>query len=438
MYKTLSAPLTVQIEIVSACTSKCVHCYNFWRRDDDFTENRLSSGQIKMVMKKLSESKVFDVVITGGEPLLNKKGLLVCLEEARKYGIGTSLNSNLAILNKDYARELKERGIKQVLTSLHGPTAEIHDSIVQRKGSFNKTLLGIKLALEEEMGITVNMVVTRANLKHVKETAQLVSLLGVKNFAATKAGIPGNCTDFSEFSISLEDFRAYLEDLYVAGQEFKLNVDVLESYPLCGIKEVGRYKKFTGRKCLAGVTTFTIASDGNIRPCSHLDISYGNIFTESINDIWIRMEEWRRGDFLPSDCKGCKLLKLCGGGCRMEAKMRAESLSALDPYSSPNDVSFCDEILKSHHRKDEMSDKKISFFALNKVKWRKEPFGTTVVASKRSRVFLDEDGTKVLEQFKEGVIYDVNDKTLNWQGLNLQDFLLKLAEKKVIILKERR
>lgn len=438
MYKTLSAPLTVQIEIVSACTSKCVHCYNFWRRNDDFSENKLFPDQIRIIMKKLHESKIFDIVITGGEPLLNKRGLFVCLEEVGKYNIGASLNSNLVILTRDYARELKKLGIRQILTSLHGPTAEIHDSIVQKKGSFDKTLLGIKLTIEEGIGVTANMVVTNANLKHVKKTAQLVSLLGVKNFAATKAGIPGNCTDFSKFSISLEDFRNYLEDLYSVGQEFNLNVDVLESYPLCGIKEVVKYKQFTGRKCLAGVTTFTVSSNGDVRPCSHLDVSYGNIFTEDINNVWMKMEKWRNGDFLPQDCRVCKLLKVCGGGCRMEAKMRIGSLSALDPYSLPDDVSFCNEILKSHRRKDERIKKSVSIFVLNKVKWRKEPFGAIILASKRSRVFLDENGANVFAQFKEGVVYDVGDKTLNWQGLNLQDFLLELAEKKVITLKERR
>lgn len=438
MYKTLVAPLTAQIEIISACTSKCVHCYNFWRRNDDFIESKLSTDQIKAILKKLYELKVFDIVITGGEPLLNKKGLFSCLEEARKYGIGVSLNSNLTILNRDYVKEIKDRGIKQILTSLHGPTAEIHDSIVQIKDSFNKTLSGIKLAIDENIIITANMVVTNANLKYVKETARLVSSLGIKNFTATKAGTPGNCTDFSEFSINLKDFRIYLEDLYSAGQEFELKVDVLESYPICGIKEIERYKQFTGRKCLAGVTTFTIASNGYVRPCSHLDISYGNIFTEDIRNIWMKMEEWRNGDFLPQDCKKCKLLKVCGGGCRMEAKMKLGSLSALDPYSSLKDVSYCDNILKSNCNKNESNDKAISLFSLNKVKWRKEPFGATVAVNKRFRVFLDENGTKALEQFKEGVIYDARDKTLDWQGLDSQDFLRELEKKRIIILKERR
>lgn len=432
MYKTLSAPLTVQIEIVSACTVKCVHCYNFWRKDDDPSESSLCSSQIKVIMKKLYESKVFDIVITGGEPLLNKNGLFTCLEEAERCNMGVSLNSNLTILTRGYARELKKRGVRQILTSLHGPTSEIHDSTVQRKGSFDKTLIGIKSAIEEGIGITVNMVVTNSNLKYVKETAHMVSLLGVKNFTATKAGTPGNCTDFSEFSMSLEDFRGYLEDLYDAGQRFGLNVDALESYPLCGIKEVDRYKQFTGRKCLAGVTTFTIAGNGDVRPCSHLDVSYGNIFTEDLNAIWIKMEEWRRGDFIPNDCKGCKLLKMCGGGCRMEAKMRAGSLSALDPYSSPKDVSCCGEILKSRHKKNEPIEKVVSSFILNRAKLRREPFGLTVAVNKRYRVFLDEDGAKVLEQFKEGVVYSTEDKTLNWQGLDSQGFLLELEKKKVI------
>ena len=38
MYKTLSAPLVVQVEISEKCPNRCLHCYNFWRRNDKKTK----------------------------------------------------------------------------------------------------------------------------------------------------------------------------------------------------------------------------------------------------------------------------------------------------------------------------------------------------------------------------------------------------------------
>lgn len=30
-YKTLSAPITTQVEVTETCNLLCSHCYNFWR-----------------------------------------------------------------------------------------------------------------------------------------------------------------------------------------------------------------------------------------------------------------------------------------------------------------------------------------------------------------------------------------------------------------------
>lgn len=434
MYKTLSAPLTAQIELCNVCTSKCVHCYNFWRREP-FTKKHLSVEQIELILKKLADAKVFDIIITGGEPLLNKKGLLKCLEDSQKYGIGVSLNSNLLPLTEKYVKDLKERGIESILTSIHGPNAEIHDNIVQTKGAFDKLSRSIHLALYEEIRIIANMVVHRANLNYVKETARAAHSLGIKKFTSTRAGCPGNCVDFSNISISLEEFRGYLRDLYEIGQELSIDTDVLESYPLCGIRELDTFNAFTGRKCLAGVTTFTIGCDGDVRPCTHQDISYGNILSEDVSDIWARMMEWRNGKLIPDICQQCQLLPLCGAGCRMEAKTINGSLSSMDPYSSPEDIAHCIQTLENRKKKNlenTQSIKNISSFSLNpKIRWREEAFGSVII-SKKSCVYLDHNGTNIFKQLQKGKVYLSGDDKIDWSGLNPEDFLFELDAKNVI------
>ncbi|MEK7212464.1 MAG: hypothetical protein AAB686_02195, partial [Patescibacteria group bacterium] len=152
-----------------------------------------------------------------------------------------------------------------------GPNAEIHDELAQCPGSFRRTIRGIRLLLDAGVWVVANMVVSKRNKGFLKETAKLAKSVGIKSFSSTRAGCPGNCPDFSQFSLTLQDFRDYLESLYQVGAEERIRVGVLESYPLCAIKEVERYLDFTGRHCFAGVTTLTVADDGAVRPCSHLD-----------------------------------------------------------------------------------------------------------------------------------------------------------------------
>lgn len=431
LYQTLSAPINCQLELTTSCNHNCSHCYNFWRKDLERRDSSLGKAAVSEIVKKLADAKVFDIIITGGEPLMKYDVLTHCIREARDAELGISLNSNLVPLTRVRARELHSLGIKQVLISLMGPSAEVHDEIARSKGSFERVVRNIQMAQEEGIQIVVNMVISKANLLYIKSTAKLVSSIGVKKFAATKAGCPGNCLDFSQFSLSKGEFQQYLQDLQEIGEELNLATDALEGYPLCGIGDLDRYYSFIGRKCYAGVTTMTVASNGEVRPCSHLDVSYGNLLKEDLAEIWARMGVWRDGIYLPIICKGCKLLPACGGGCRMEAKMRNGSLSTMDPYCSPENVESSLASLQDHRSR--LSKKKpLGSFGIKPYRYRRESFGVTILAGK-FRAFLNTAGYELLKQFETGVQYSLADKRIKWGTLDSGSFIRGLIQKGIAV-----
>ena len=440
MYKTLSAPLVVQIEIESACPNTCIHCYNFWRKDNGIKSynNHLSIENVEVIMHKLAEAKVFEVVFTGGEPLLNKPALFYGIKLAKKFGIGVSLNSNLIPLTEKDAAFLKTSGVHSILTSMMGPNADIHDAITLRDGSFEDTIRGIRYLQKVNLSPAVNIVLSQKNKSYLKETIKFLASVNIKYISSTRAGCPGNCSDFSALSLSLGDFRTYLEELYSAGQEVGISVGVLESYPYCGIKELLRYQRFLGRRCSAGVTTITIGPNGSVRPCSHLDIQYGNLLIEDIENIWLKMDEWRNGSMIPLECKKCSLLEVCGGGCRMEAKMRCGSLNAMDPYSSPKDISFS---LRQFHNLPKRDAKTMSAFSLSeKVHMRGENFGSVVFVAHRFKAYLNQRATDFLMKLKPKRVYST-EEVIKWGDYGneeLKRFLSKLADKKIILQRPRK
>lgn len=432
MYKTLSAPLVSQVEISGRCPNRCLHCYNFWRQSDESVlPADFSIDEIDRVMGQLLNYRIFHVVLTGGEPLLNKTALFRALEKASLGGITINVNSSLVTLTVGDAKHLKELGVSSILTSIMGPNAEIHDNIAQRPGAFLETVRGIRLLQKTEVPVNVNMVVSQKNKNFLRETAQFVKSLRVKHFNSTRAGCPGNCYDFSELSLTIKDFRAYLTELHDIGEEEQIQVGVLESYPLCAIKEVKRFKAFTGRRCLAGVTTITVASDGYVRPCSHLDINYGNLFKEDLSDIWNRMQEWRNGNFLPETCKSCKVLPWCGGGCRMEAKTRNGSLDATDPYVVLDDVDYVLSELEAGEEK-ELAPLPTTFQLNPKVKWRSEDFGGVVFIDQRFGCYLNNSALKLLRGLSFNQSYQLSDFADQFTSDN-GNFVQKLYNKKIFI-----
>lgn len=435
MYKRLNCPLVVQCEITSECNENCIHCYNYWRKDSAKTKkgSTFSMEAIDNLIDQLASHGVFHIVFTGGEPLLDKKKLFRALEKARKAGLSTGLNSNLNPLTLNDARLLKELNVTNVLTSLMAHTPELHDYIAQQTGSFSRTIQGIRFLQEVNIPLQVNMVVSKQNKDYIRDTARFVKSLGIKHFNATRAGCPGNCTDFSDMSLSINEFRNYLAELYDIREKEQIGVGVLESYPLCAIKELTKYKDFTGRRCMAGVTTITIASDGAVRPCSHLDIGYGNIFNEDLNVIWGRMQEWRNGDFLPQNCRTCKLLLQCGGGCRMEAKMQNGNIASLDPYTMPEDVEYAtSELSKAAQRSLQCSHLPNAFKVNPKIRWRSENFGAVVFIGSRFKCYLNAAATDFLKSLDINRVYKLSNFAKNF-GSNVEQFLIHLYNRQIFI-----
>ena len=432
MYKTLSAPLVVQIEATYRCPCKCRHCYNFWRQyADTKTMPSLTVKQMSRITDQLIGYKIFHAVMTGGEPLVNKRVVFSGIEKLRENNITVGVNSNLIPLKPQDAKLLKTLGVSGVLTSLLGPDADSHEAITLKPGSFNATIRGIQLLQEAGVPVMVNMVISKASQHSLRATAKFVKRLGITRFYSTRAACPGNCLNFSDLALSLDEFRAYLKEFHQIGIDEGLKVGVLESYPLCGMKDVDVFTEFTGRMCLAGVTSLTVGADCNIRPCSHLDETYGNILTEELTAIWNRMQGWRTGAFLPETCKLCKLLPKCGGGCRMEAKMINGSLNALDPYSSLEDIQYILSLNKIREKKQ--LQPLSSAFQLNpKVRWRDESFGSIVYLGQSSGCFLNRDATEFVKKLRFGRNYRIC-KIVSKYGEGTEEFLQGLCEKKVLI-----
>jgi len=433
MNNRLKSPINVQIEVTSKCTSECIHCYNFWRKKECGSMpgnfGALKKDDAKTIMQKLKDAEVFQITITGGEPLMNYPTTLSCIELARCMDMAVGLNSNMVPLNKKRAVELKQAGLNHILTSILGPNAEIHDRITQRPSSFKRLISAVKIAHDAGLRISANMVVSQLNFDQVKATAEIVAGLGIKSFMATKAGCPGNCSDFSQIAPSHAQLVMFLNDLCWVHDHLGLHVDTLEPVPLCGLHGVKRPDLFTNRKCTAGVTTMTVSYDGSVRPCSHLDESYGNVLMEDLDVIWARMDPWSQMFQTPTECSSCEMLNRCGSGCRMEAKTRTGEINGLDPFAKIEHVKEMTEILTTLQKPSEII--LVKDFKTTKFKLRCEDFGGVCVAG-RTHAYLDHRGFEVLKQLDEETVYSLTTPNIDWKGLDPQKFVSGLIRRRVV------
>lgn len=331
MFIKLSAPVAVQWELTSWCNHFCIHCYNYWRHG---TKNVFEPDleAYDKVSQAMAANKVFAATLTGGEPLVALDAAFPYLIRLRDAGIVLSMNTNLTLLTPRKVEQLNELGVRAITTSLMSYDPTTNDYLANAPSAFNRVVEGIRLALESGFYLVVNMVVSKHNLAHVFATAEFLKSLGVENFSATKVSTPGNAPEaFDGMRLGMDEFHLMLSELLRVRDELGMNIDSLEFYPYCSLPDQASANAFGGRMCTAGKTACTIGDDGEVRPCSHAPMAYGNLKTDDLWEVWDRQNPWRSGEMLPEKCRTCPAQLMCMGGCKIEALVEYGSLNAPDP-----------------------------------------------------------------------------------------------------------
>ena len=329
--------------------------------------------------------------------------MLKGFEIGREAGLECALNSNLTLLTPAIAKELKRLKIG-ILTSILSYDRALHDSITHTPGSFERLVEGIRLALEWGIPVSANMVVMRMNAGDIYETGKFVHLLGVTGFRATKVHPAQGSTCFEDIKLPPEGIAPIFDTLIRLREEFELKVDSLTTYPMCLLKDMSRYGEFLSkRNCSAGKTGCTIGADGQVRPCGHSDLTYGNAIEESLLDIWPRLEAWRDGSMLPQECKDCKFVVQCTGGCRMDCKYYG-CISGMDPYATGKDF----EYVPKKPEPIPLVEPWARFKVNPALKLREESFGTALIVAGSFKSVVTADSAELLSELGQSA-FSVNE-----------------------------
>jgi MoaA/NifB/PqqE/SkfB family radical SAM enzyme len=155
---------TRRVKIVTGlkCNIQCVFCYY---RDNLNAPNR-TFDEIKKDLLYAKKRGVIEVDFSGGEPTVHPE-LPLLIETAKSLGMERIciISNGFRLADKKYIKSLKDSGLDEILFSLHGSTPEIHDSLTNITGSFERISQALNNAAEENIKIRTNTVVNRMNYK---------------------------------------------------------------------------------------------------------------------------------------------------------------------------------------------------------------------------------------------------------------------------------
>lgn len=260
---------TCNIELNRRCVLRCKHCYIPFEklngRELEMFDN-YSLKEIKNLFVSLKKMGVFFIVLTGGEPFLNKN-IRNFFNEANDQGFVVEIFSNLQQIPDWLINNPMKYRINRFQTSIYSIDPKVHDLVTSKKGSLKNTLKNLRL------------------LKKLGYQVEVASPLMCFNFDTREKTRKYFADRHITQSFSWPIVNEYYEGckgkyvLNITKEQFLQFVDENPDYVMC--------PDFSDKKyiCGAGRILLSISANGDVFPCSQFPKKMGNIKEFSIEKI---------------------------------------------------------------------------------------------------------------------------------------------------------
>jgi radical SAM protein with 4Fe4S-binding SPASM domain len=307
---------SVNLELTAECNLKCMHCYGKFGNGHF---NELTLEEIQDVAEQLKKMQVYEVSLSGGEPLLRGEFFDIAKDFAGR-GFGVNLMTNGSLVDEHMADNIAAAGIQSVSVSLDGVRSDTHDPFRGVRGSFQKTMKGIELLNDRGIRLKLYTVLNRLNSGEMKALLQLYRRLDA-TYSVSRTLTRGKPRENKHLLFSTREFPRIYEK-FLAAEEIVFH-GVASRIKEGGSEELAQRPVEERPRCHAGVHTLNIRPDGTVTPCASLtepDFAMGNVRKKLIEDIWLEPEgaapQIRELKAIELEkCSDCQFLDQCGSGC---------------------------------------------------------------------------------------------------------------------------
>ena len=337
--KHTSNPIYMTLGITSNCNYHCKHCGNDsnTKKDTD-----LKKDEVYDLIDQMVSMNLLKLNFTGGEPLTD-----VNLIDYIRYAKGKipriTMTTNGSLVTKEKAKELKRAGLNMAKISLDG-LSDFHDEFRNFNGAYEKAINAIKNFQENGIEVRVQSTLTKNNKKDLIKLMRVLSDLHISH----QTIVPVCPTGRADRSMMLdkEEYKEFIKEMYkkVISLNKAGSTTHFQIRPIFGAKELFNDEIQTSFEtlsikysCEALKNTMEIKPNGEVVPCSFLDIPIGNVKTQSLSEIWNTLKANEMRDLFEKNnknykCSKCTKNGMCNGGCIANKYYYYNDFNEKDPY----------------------------------------------------------------------------------------------------------
>jgi radical SAM protein with 4Fe4S-binding SPASM domain len=229
------------------------------------------------------------------------------------------------------------------------------------------------------MHITPNIVVSKINAFDVLTCAKVLATIGCSDMQVDFASRPSNCSDFSAFDLTCDEKINVLKYVDVINQQCGITAWNLARVPFCLVPDLTSHLEYFSPGCGAGKSGCNIGADGIARACAmEQAVSVKSIMDFSLVDLWQEFDERGTDTYIPVECRDCKLLYRCGGGCHFSGCSATGKKDGCDPLMKKSNVERVFEMLLAYQQDVQQCITNNTKITFGNFGMRDEEFGAVV------------------------------------------------------------
>lgn len=325
-YILLKAPMHVNWNYTYKCNFNCLHCYSRTRTDYE----ELSIEEKIRIAQNLIKSKVFNVNLGGGEPLLCDDCFEV-IKYLSSHGVNVNLSTNGWKTSDATIKKLLDVGLSGVSISIDHIAYDIHDEVRNREGSFEEACTSIKKYVKAGIKVYISTTITAKNYEVLEKIVELGEKLGVYGIDFKRLKTMGNAYKRSDLEIDEKQVEKLYNDIVLWKRKYPIRINLVYGTERIEGVDAG---------CPCGKTSIAILCNGDISPCVYNTIVIGNMLRDDLSDIWCHSSFLKnfRKDF---KCMGLlkentSMYKICDNVIFQKDYRIDDNLSIADYVSNPN------------------------------------------------------------------------------------------------------
>ncbi|MCF8111313.1 MAG: radical SAM protein [Desulfobacteraceae bacterium] len=271
----------LELHLLHRCNLRCRHCYL-----GPPSEKELALEDAVAVARQFARNGGLRLLISGGEPLLYRN-LETFLRQTSGLGIRRILFTNGTLITPENIGRLNA---EEISFSMDGMRFG-HESL-RGKATFDLLIRGVEAAVKSGMDISFSTMIHRDNLEEFQQMQELVKKARAVEWGVDILTVTGNLAGHGE-----------------------LCVDYKTAAPLMDYAFGGGYHG-SSEDYACGRHLMAVMPDGKAVKCGfYSDHPLGDA-RKNLSDCWHKVPHIRLDQL---ECKDCKFITECRGGCRFRA-----------------------------------------------------------------------------------------------------------------------